>query len=111
MPGITIAGTALELNEGGEGEVIFIGEESRAYAGGLRSSIRSQKRTFTGTTVPTAEATWDTLRAAIANGAQVTASGVVLSGDTITASVKATAKPAPGLSTDFWVISITGQQV
>ncbi len=111
MPAITIAGTALDLSDGGEGEPILVGEESRAYAGNMRNSVTTQKRTFSGTTIPYAEATWDTLRAAIANRAQVTVSGTVLSGDSITASLAATAKPAPGLSSDFWIITFNGQQV
>ncbi len=111
MPAITIAATALDLREGGEGTPILIGEESRAAAGNMRNSVTGQKRTFSGVTIPYAEATWDTLRAAVANRAQVTVSGTILSGDSITASLEISAKPEPGLANDFWVISFSGQQV
>lgn len=107
---ITIAGTDLYCTDGGEGDPILIGEESRSFSGTLRNSVRGQKRTFSGVSSPTAEATWDTLRAAVDNGEQVTVSGEILSGDSITASVKVNAKAAPGLP-DFFVISFAGQQV
>ncbi len=110
MAGVTIAGTALDLSEGGELEPTFIGEESRAFAGNLRNAVRGNKRNFSGVTSPTLEATWDTVRAAVANRAQVTVSGTILSGDSITASVTVNAKPVPGLP-DYWIITFTGAQV
>ncbi len=110
MAGITIAGTALDCSEGSEGEPFLIGEVSRAYAGSLRNSVRSQKRQFSATTVPVPEATWDTIRVALANMTPVTVSGLILSGDSISASVKCSAKPVPGLP-DYWVISLQGEQV
>ncbi len=110
MAGITIAGTALDCSEGAELDPIFIGEESRAFAGNLRNAVRSSKRAFSGVTIPLLEATWDTVRAAVANRAQVTVSGTILSGDSITASVTVNAKPVPGLP-DYWIITFTGAQV
>lgn len=110
MPGITIAGTALDCTDGGESEPTFIGEDARAFAGNLRNAVRGNKRNFSGTTSPTLEATWDTLRAAVANRAQVTVSGLLLSGDTITASLTVNAKPVPGLP-DYWIITFAGAQV
>lgn len=110
MAGITIAGVALDLQEGGESDPISIGEQSRAYAGNLRSSVRGEKRAFSGVTSPTLEATWDSLRAAVAQGAQVTVSGAILSGDSYTASVRRSAKAIPGLSGYFY-ITVSGEQV
>lgn len=108
--GITIAGTTIDLQEGGEGEPISIGEQSRAFAGNLRSSVRGEKRTFSGVSAPTLEATWDTLRAAVAQGAQIAVSGPTLSGDSITASVKMSAKAIPGLP-GFMYITVSGEEV
>lgn len=110
MAGITIAGIDLDLQEGGETDPIPIGDQSRAYAGNLRSSIRGEKRTFSGTSSPTAEATWDSLRAAVAQGAQVAVSGVVLSGDSYIASVRRSAKAIPGI-VGFWYITVSGEEV
>jgi hypothetical protein len=110
MSAVTIGATALECTDGGEGEPILIGDESRAYAGSQRNSVRAQKRVFGFTTVPTAEATWDTLRAAVALRAQVTCTGAILSGDTLTASVKISAKAFPGLP-GYFIITGTGEEV
>ncbi len=110
MAGITIAGTALDCTDGGESDPTFIGEDARAFAGNLRNAVRGNKRNFSGTTSPTIEATWDTLRVAVANRAQVTVSGLLLSGDSITAAVTVNAKPVPGLP-DYWIITFAGSQV
>ncbi len=111
MAALTVAGTALELSEGGEGDPIYIGEEAETSSGSLRNAVTGQKRTFSFVTVETIEATWDTLRAAIANGAQVTCSGSILSGDSITASVKASAKPTTASSPIRYIITGSGRQV
>jgi hypothetical protein len=111
MAAISIAGTDLEVAEGRELEPILIGEDSRAYAGNLRSSVVTQKRAFTGKTAPTLEATWDTLRAAVANRAQVTCSGIMLSGDSITAAGAVSAELERGTSPARYVISFSGVQV
>lgn len=111
MSAITIAGTALECSDGGENEAILIGEESRAFAGNQRSSVRDQKRIFTFVTAPTVEATWDTLRAAVANRAQVTVSGQILSGDSITASVRVSAKQESGATPVRYIITGTVEEV
>jgi hypothetical protein len=111
MAAVSIAGQSLECSDGGEGEVIIIGEESRAYAGNLRNSVRAQKRTFNFVTAPTTEAIWDTLRAAIANRAQVTVTGTLISGDTYTASVRATAKLFAASSPVLYIITGQGEEV
>lgn len=108
---ITIAGTDLSCADGGEGEAILIGEESRSFSGIQRNSVRGQKRTFAVTTVPVVQATWDAIQAAINDRAQVVCSGTVLSGGSVTASVKGTAKAYPGSSPQLWVISLVGEQV
>jgi hypothetical protein len=108
---ITIAGTALEVADGGEGEPILIGEETRAYAGNLRGSVLAAKRQFQITTAPTLEATWDTLRAAVTMGTQVACSGTVLSGDSSTFSVKVSAKLESGTSPARFIITATGVEV
>lgn len=108
MASLTIAGTALDCSEGGEGQPILIGESSRAYAGSLRNSERGQKRTFSVTTIPYVEATKDTVLAAIAQGAQVTCSGTALGGDSLTMQVRGSCKLD---STGRWVMSLAGEQV
>ncbi len=110
MSGITIASNALDLTDGGEGEPFLIGEESRSFSGVLRNSVRGQKRNFSFTTVPVTEATWDTVRAAVASRAQVSVTGPIISNDTITASVRVSAKAIPGLS-GYFVITGSGEEV
>ncbi len=110
MAAITIAGIALDCPDGSEGEPTLIGEVSDSFSGIERNSVRGQKRNFTFTTVPTLEATWDSLRAAIAQRAQVTVSGLILSGDTITASVVASAKPNAG-DPGYFIITGSVRQV
>lgn len=68
----------------GEGQAVKrierIGFSSRAYAGGLRSSVRAEKRTWQVTTGLMTDAEINTLIAAVALGAQVTCSGNALGG-------------------------------
>ena len=111
MAALTIGATGLECSDGGEGEPIPIGAESRAFAGNLRNTVRGQKRTFNFVTAPTTEATWDTLRAAIANRTQVTCSGTLLSGDTYIASVRASAKLYAASSPVLYIITGSGEEV
>lgn len=107
---ITIFGTDLFLTDGGEGEPILIGEESRAFAGNQRNSVRGERRTFSGVTSPVLEATWDTVKAAVARRAQGAVSGPALSNNSYTASVRASGKAVPGLP-GFFVISLAGEEV
>lgn len=111
MSALTIAGTALEIAEGGEDPPVFVGEVSDSFSGIERNSVRGQKRAFSFVTAPTVEATWDTLRAAVAEGAQVTCSGTLLSGDSITARVQVSAKLESGTSPARFIISGNGREV
>ncbi len=111
MAAITIVSTALECSDGGEGDTIPIGQSARAYAGNLRVAERDQKRTFNFVTAPTTEATWDTLRAAIADGAPVTCSGTLLSGDTYIAQVRCNAKLYAASSPVLYIITGRGEEV
>lgn len=111
MAAIIIAGVTLSCSDGGEGDPLFVGSEEAAFAGNLRNSIRGQKRTFSGTTAPTLAATWDTLRAAIANRTHVTVSGEILSGDSITAAVSASIKWETGTAPAYGIITFNGRQV
>jgi hypothetical protein len=111
MAAITVFGTALECTEFTENEPIQIGEETRAYAGNLRGSVITSKRSFSFVTAPTLEATWDTLRAAVTEGTQGTVSGTGLSGDSITCSVRVSAKLESGTSPARFIISGNGVQV
>jgi hypothetical protein len=107
MAALTIAGTALEIADGDEGTPVYVGSVIDAFSGTERSTVRGEKRVFSFTTAPTLEATWDTLRAAVANGAYVTCSGIMLSGDSITARVQVSAKLESGTSPARFVISGT----
>jgi hypothetical protein len=111
MAAITIAGINLDCQEGGEAKPIVIGAESRAYAGGLRSSVRSEKATFNFTTMPTAEATWVSLASATASGTQVAVSGAILPSGNFNASVKVEAKAVQGTSPVLWIITGQGEEV
>lgn len=110
MSAITVAGTALDCTDGGEGEPILIGDESRSFNGTMRNSVRAQKRTISFVTIPTLEATWDTLRAACALRAQVTVTGPIPSNDTLTCSIRLSAKPFAGLP-GYFTITGTGEEV
>lgn len=110
MAAITIGGVALDCQDGTEGEPFYVGASSRAFSGNLRNSVRAQKRIFSGTSIPYEEATFESFLAVIANQAQVTCSGLILRGDSITATVRCTdAKLVPGSS--LWVFSFAGEQV
>lgn len=108
MAVITVAGTALDCQSGGEGEPIAIGDNSRAYAGNERNGVRGQKRTFQVVTIPYVEATWITIRAAIALRAHITVSGTVLSGSSLTMWCRGTAVMD---SLGRWVMSLAGEEV
>jgi hypothetical protein len=100
MAAITIGGVNLDLSQFEEGEPIPVGEQSRAFAGNLRNSIRNSKRQFTFEAANTTTTVWESLKTATANRAHVTVIGLVdevLSADTITASIKVRASAVPGL--------------
>jgi hypothetical protein len=111
MAALTVAGIALEIADGGEDAPVFLGEVSDSFSGIERNSVRGQKRVFSFITAPTVEATWDTLRAAVAEGAQVTCSGVLLSGDTITGRVQVSAKLETGTASARFTITGTIREV
>lgn len=111
MAGISIASISLSVTDGGEGEPVIIGESSRAYAGNLRNSVRATKRTFNFVSGFVSESTWDSVQAATASQAQVTCTGDILKGDSITAVVKVSAKRVPGMGDALWTITGSGEEV
>ena len=86
---ITIAGITVPVARGGfvKRAPERIGTASRAYAGNLRSTYRSEKANYQITSTPLAEATCVSVEAAVTLGAQVTVGGTVL-GSSITAVVE-----------------------
>lgn len=111
MSAITIAGTALDVTDGGEGEPIPIGNDARAFAGNLRNSVRGQRVTFNFTTSPTSTTVWASISSACANRAQVACSGTILAGASITAALRVSAKYMAGTSPTLVVITGAGEEV
>ena len=96
MSFLVIAGTTVKVARTSAAETIErIGTSSRAYAGNLRSTVRSEKRTWKVTTTPMIAADAATLRAAIALAAQVTCTGNMLGGS-VTCEVEMTDGPYVG---------------
>ena len=110
MSALTIAGIALEIQDGGEGEPISIGEQSRSFAGGLRGVIRDEKQIFNFTTMPTTSAVWVSLKLAIASGAHVAVSGTAIPHVAATCVVVANAKGIAGLG-GYFIITGRGEEV
>jgi hypothetical protein len=73
-----------------------IGSSSRAYSGNLRTTVRSEKRTWKLMTAPMIAATAATLRAAITLAAQVSCTGDMLGGSTVTCEAEVNDAPYIG---------------
>lgn len=108
---ITIFGVDLWASDGGEGEPIYIGDVSDAYAGNSRSSVRGQKRNFSIVSAPTSQTIRDSLMAAVALAAQGTVTGPVMSDSPVIMRVRASAKAVPGgveSGDPLWIITASG---
>lgn len=90
MAGLSIASHDLEVTSFTETAPINVGEASRAFAGGARSSVRTQKRTFQATTAPYSKTTYDAIVGHVANDTPVSVSGSCLVGATLTCLVRVT---------------------
>lgn len=93
MPWLTVSGTTVDVMadaRSSEREPAMIGQIARAFNGTLLSTERSRKREWSFTTAPIAQATFETLETAVANGAFVDCTGDALSGDTISCRVTIT---------------------
>lgn len=75
-----------------EAEVIRVGEATRAFAGNLRSTVRSVRRSWHFTLAPMTDAALTTLRATCEAGAFVTCAGDALGGS-YTCEVRITDAP------------------
>lgn len=77
MSFLSVAGIAISVTLDGASEKApeTIGSDSRAYAGGLRSTERAQKRNWTFTTKGLTTASAEAIRTACANGAIVACVG------------------------------------
>jgi len=81
MSFLVIAGQTVPVMEGQTAErVERFGQESPAFAGNLRSSIRVEKRRWSVTSGLLTQAELATLKAAVALGAHVTCSGDAMGG-------------------------------
>lgn len=80
MPFIVVAGITLSATDMTEQESELIGDETRSDSGKLRSAITAEKRRWSLTLLEMDEADLATLRAALALGTHVTASGDALGG-------------------------------
>lgn len=78
MPFLTVAAQNLAVLEFAEGPTLYSGDEARAFSNRLRSTLANPKRTWSGRGYVDSGAAFDTLRAATAAGAHVTASGDAL---------------------------------
>ena len=92
MAFLTIAGLDIDVREDGatEREREVIGQSRRAFAGNLRTSKRAEKRSYTFSTAPMAQADVNALLAATRLGAHVAVSGAAMAGGAITAEVTVT---------------------
>lgn len=82
----------LEVTDFQETAPIKVGETARAFAGGARSSVRAEKRTFTATTPPIGKTEYDALLADCALEADVVVTGNCLLGASLTCKVRPTYK-------------------
>lgn len=88
MAFFTIAGISPSTTDFSEEEAISIGDETRSDSGQLRAAITTEKRRFRVKLLEVALSTFDTLRAAIDLGAQVTMTGDCIGGSSITVRAK-----------------------
>ena len=84
MPAFTLAGTSYDITAFEEGVPRQRGEIMTAFDNTLRSSISSEKRTFTATTAPLSKTKYEAAKTALANGASATLTGDVLLGASVT---------------------------
>lgn len=110
MAELTLDSIDLELAQDAEGDPVLIGEQSRAYAGNLRSSIRGQKRVWSAMTGYLDTTDKEALLAAVYGETHITGSGDLLGGS-LTVSVKATAQKVAGISPVLWSVALAIQEV
>lgn len=80
MAFLVIAGIEVMTTSFAEDTSVLIGDEGRSFDGSLRGDYRAEKRVWKGTGLQTAAADYETLRSAVALGAQVSVSGTALPG-------------------------------
>jgi hypothetical protein len=112
MPALTLNSVDTDnVGAASEATPINIGEQSRAYAGNLRNSIRGQKRAWTVQISHIETADKETILAAIADEAPIVASGDILGGS-FTVSVKDNgSQMVPGIVPILWDLNLTFEEV
>jgi hypothetical protein len=92
MAFLTIGGVSVEVRTDGasEAEPAYIGGDSPAFAGSLRSTRRALRRAWTFTTPPLDATTLDALRDAIGLGAGVLCTGDAMPAGGVVCLVRAT---------------------
>lgn len=94
MPFLTIAGITVPVSSQGasQGATEVVGNESRAYAGSLRTTVRAEKRAWQFTTKTMSAADAAALVAAVAGGVYVAVAGDAI-GSSISCRVTVTSAP------------------
>lgn len=87
MAFLTISGIEVLVTGLQEEQPELIGEQARTFAGGMRSQIRAQKRSWNARLLEMTEAAYQTLYAAVDLGEKVTVSGDFIGGANITCIV------------------------
>ena len=90
MAFLTIAGIDVDMTDFSANEPEEVGESHRAFSGALRTTVRAEKRAWTGTTVPLDDTAAGALIAAVAGGAFVTVTGAALQAASVTCKVTVT---------------------
>jgi hypothetical protein len=107
MAFVTIAGIDLPITRDGVTELAPEqgGTKSRTWNGGRRSTIRWEKRVWQMQTTMMLPATIDTFRTAIALGAQVVMTGLIVNGTNVTVECEVAESPfitASGAPNNYW---------
>lgn len=84
MAALTVAGTSLPVAEFTEGVPRQRGAVTPAFNNTLRSSVISEKRQFTVVTAPVDNTYWTAMKSALADGADVTVTGDLILGASLT---------------------------
>lgn len=85
MAFLTLGGTDLEVQHqgAGSGDPTYIGEQTRAFDGSLRTGVRGKKRSWSFTLIPMTHTAANAVRTLVGNDAAVNLTGDVVGGATI----------------------------
>lgn len=102
--------TNLPVIKAGRSAPVLVGDETRAFAGNARTSVRAQKRIWNVTVGHIDTPTEGSVQTAIANAAQITVSGDITALANVTASVHCTSSDMV-VGTTLWDVQLVISEV